>query len=181
MATTNSRMAQRIDTLANWTSNNPLIEPGETCYIEGSTDYRVNTGNTAVNFLNCQLFKGSDTASAAPGDGTTTLLRYGGSTIGSWSANQGSANSVTLPNFVANAKIEFPSTDVKQLVENNWRREDVGQQLPKQIPNCAPVDYMVVVFREFAARLDTLLGTQTILPAAQEAVSKSLELCNIKN
>lgn len=177
MATTNSRMAQRIDTLANWTTNNPLIQPGETCYIEGSTDYRVNTGNAAVNFSNCQLFKGSDTVASAPGNGTTTLLRYGGTTIGSWSANQGNSDSVTLPNFVANAKVEFPSGIVGDLLKDDWTP---NKPLKVQIPNCIPTDFILTVLREYGALL-LAHGTANAVDDAKDAINTALTLCNIKS
>ena len=172
MATENKIIKNRIDTLANWTSNNPLIQPGETCYIQGSTEYRVNVSNAATNFLNCQLFKGTDTTASAPGNGTTTLQSYQGTRIGTWTANQSTANTVTLPNFVANAKIEFPSTKVNALLDNDWTPE---KQLTTEIPNCIPTDFIMVVFREVANQLNL------DLEKVKEGINKALTLCNIKS
>lgn len=172
MATENKRMKQRIDTLANWENNNPLIEPGETCYIEGSTEYRVNVSSTATNFLNCQLFKGTDTIASAPGNGTTTLQSYQGGSIGTWTANQGSANTITLPNFVANAKIDFPSNKVNTLLDNDWT---AGKQLRTEIPNCVPTDFIITVLREVFAELQLDLGK------VKTGINTALTLCNIKS
>ena len=176
MATTNSRMAQRIDTLANWTTNNPLIQPGETCYIEGSTDYRVNTGNTAVNFSDCQLFKGSDTTSAAPGNGTINIKKYDDSVFGSFTVNQSTASDVTLPNFVANAKEDYPTADVKVLVQSDWTP---GLALRKKLPNAIPTDLVICIFREWAALLQTN-GPQSALTDAQRAIITALGLSNLQ-
>lgn len=177
MATENKRMKQRIDTLANWENNNPLIEPGETCYIEGSTEYRVNVSSTATNFLNCQLFKGTDTVASNPGNGTTTLQRSTGTTVGSWSANQSSANTVTLPNFVENAKVDFPVNDLKRFINEQWT---AGQPMSKKLPNCVPIDLLACIIREWGALLQTN-GTQSALRDGQTAFLTSLGLVDLNS
>lgn len=175
MATENKRMKQRIDTLANWENNNPLIEPGETCYIVGSTEYRVNVSSTATNFLNCQLFKGTDTVASNPGNGTTTLQRSTGTTVGSWSANQSSANTVTLPNFVENAKIDFPVSTLKELIQQDWT---AGASVRVKMPHCTPVDLIACIIREWAALLQNN-GTQNALRDAQTAMLNALSLVDL--
>lgn len=177
MATENKRMKQRIDTLANWEENNPLIEPGETCYIEGSTEYRVNVSSTATNFLNCQLFKGTDTIASAPGNGTTTLQRSTGATVGSWSANQGSANTVTLPNFVENAKVDFPITDAKNFINSQWASPDTD--LTDKLPHCTPVDLILCIIRDWAAKLQTN-GTSQAVQDAQTACLNALNHVDLR-
>lgn len=174
MATENKRMAQRIDTLTNWTNNNPEIQPGETCYIQGSTDYRVNVSSSPANFLDCQLFKGSDTASAA-NDGRTTLQRSTGTTVGSWSANQSSANTVTLPNFVENAKIDFPVSTLKELIQQDWT---AGAQVRVKMPHCTPVDLIACIIREWAALIQAN-GPQNALRDAQTAMLNALSLVDL--
>lgn len=175
MATENKRMAQRIDTLTNWTNNNPLIQPGETCYIQGSTDYRVNVSNTATNFLNCQLFKGSDTTSTSANDGRTTLYRSTGVQLGTWTANQNTNNNVTLPNFVGDAKTGYKdaATLIKTFTSRDWAP---GTAVSTEIPNAIPTDLVCCILREFAYLLQTQGGMQGALTMANTAINSALEL-----
>ena len=50
MATTNAKLYNRMDTLANWTTTNPMLQPGEAAYIQGSNTYVVNNTNAAAAF-----------------------------------------------------------------------------------------------------------------------------------
>lgn len=174
MATENKRMAQRIDTLTNWTTNNPLIQPGETCYIQGSTDYRVNVSNTPTNFLNCQLFKGSDTTSTSANNGQTTLYRSTGDSLGSWTANQNTNNNVTLPNFVDDAKIGYKdaATYIKTFVNTDWTAQTAVRT---KIPNAIPTDLLCCILRDFAFLLQSN-GLQAASDSAKAALLNSLEL-----
>ena len=180
MATENKRMKQRMDTLANWTSNNPSVEPGEICLIQGSTDYRINNSSTATNFLNCQLYKGSDTTTSAAGNGTITV-ELGQSnpafqTIDSFTVNQSANKTISLPNFVADAKLNYPTGDVKALVQSDWV---AGRSLSKKLPHCIPTDLVICIFREWAALLQTN-GTQRAMEDAQTAIISALGLSNLE-
>lgn len=175
--TENKRMQQRIDTATNWQNNNPMIQPGEVCFIENSTDYRVNVSNQAAAFLDCQLFKGTDTQATSANNGQTTLQTYSGQEVGSWTANQGNVTPeiLTIPNLVANAKLDFPKSNTKELVVNDWV---AGRQLTHKLPHCIPVDLVVCIIRELAALLQAN-GTQAALRDAQSAILTSLELTDL--
>lgn len=177
MATENKIIKSRIDTAANWSTNNPLIQPGEICFIEGSTDYRVNVSSSATNFSNCQLFKGSDTAGTAPGNGTITLRDYLNEWSNNFTVNQSSNSTLTLPNFVKNAKVEYPTSDVKTLVNSDWTP---GRTLRKQLPNCIPTDLVICIIREWAALLQAN-GTGNALVDAQSAIVTALGLSNLNS
>lgn len=175
MATENKRMAQRIDTLTNWTTKNPLIQPGETCYIQGSTDYRVNVSSTATNFLNCQLFKGSDTTSTSANNGKTTLYRSTGDSLGQWTANQSTRNDITLPNFVGDAKTGFKdaNTRIKTFLNTEWTPQAAVNTV---IPNAIPTDLVCCILREFAYLIQTQGGMANALTMAKTAISSALQL-----
>lgn len=175
MATENKRMAQRIDTLTNWTTNNPLIQPGEICYIQDSTDYRVNVSSAATNFLNCQLFKGSDTTSTSANNGRTTLYRSTGDSLGTWTANQSTNNNVTLPNFVGDAKTGFKdaNTRINAFLNTNWSPQTT---VTTEIPNAIPTDLVCCILREFAYLLQTEGGMLNALTMARTAILTALQM-----
>lgn len=174
MATENKRMAQRIDTLTNWNTNNPLIQPGEVCLIQGSTDYRVNVSNAPTNFSNCQLFKGSDTTSTSANDGRTTLYRSTGVSLGSWSANQSTNDNITLPNFVGDAKVGYKdaATAIKTFMNTNWTPRTT---VTTRIPNAIPTDLVCCILRDFAYQLETHGNVPNAITLARTALLNALE------
>lgn len=177
MATENKIIKSRIDTATNWASKNPNIQPGEICFVEGSTDFKVNTGSSAQSYSSCTTFKGSDTTGASANNSRITIKDYVGDSIGTFTLNQSSDGTIQLPNFVKNAKIDFPTNDVNKLLEEDW---EAGKTLRTQIPNCVPTDFILCVFREFAQKLKAD-GTNNAFDDAKAAINTALTLCNIKS
>ena len=174
MATENKRMAQRIDTQDHWNNSQASIQPGEICFIEGSTDYKVNVSDSPKTFENCTTFKGSDTTSTSANNGQTTLYRSTGTSLGSWTANQNTNNNVTLPNFVDDAKIGYKdaATYIKTFVNTDWTPRTAVRT---KIPNAIPTDLVCCILRDFAYLLQSN-GIQAAPDSAKAALLNSLEL-----
>lgn len=175
MATENKRMAQRIDTQDHWNNSQASIQPGEICFIEGSTDYKVNVSDSPKTFANCTTFKGSDTTSTSANDGRTTLYRSTGIQLGTWTANQNTNNNVTLPNFVGDAKTGYKdaATLIKTFTNRDWAP---GTAVSTEIPNAIPTDLVCCILREFAYLIQTQGGMQGALTMANTAINSALEL-----
>lgn len=162
MATTNAKLYNRMDSLQNWTTTNPMLEPKEAAYIEGSNTYVVNNTGTSATFNDLY---GYGTANAgktsscyvcayvAPAtsanNGSTTLRRRitgGYSDVGSWTANQSGNTQVDLPNFIADATVDFPKSKVNSFIDVAFKSP--GDPVPELMPNCMPIDLVVVALRE---------------------------------
>jgi len=174
MATENKRMAQRIDTLTNWNTNNPVIQPGEVCLIQGSTDYKVNVSSSPTTFSNCQLFQGLPSTPPSANNGRTTLYKATGEEVGHWTANQSANNNVSLPNFVGDAKAGFKDAAslIKVFTNTDWTAQTTVKTL---IPNAIPTDLLCCILREFAYLLKKD-GTQTADVSAQTAILSALQM-----
>ena len=175
MATENKRMAQRIDTQDHWNNSRASIQPGEICFIEGSTDYRVNVSDSPKTFENCTTFKGSDNTSTSANDGRTTLYGPTGTSLGTWTANQSANNSFNLPNFVGDAKVGFKDAGnlMKVLANTDWTPQTTVKTL---IPNAIPTDLFCCILREFAYLIQTQGGMQGALTMAQTAILSALQM-----
>lgn len=174
MATTNAKLYNRMDTLANWTNTSDpvMLEPKEAAYIEGSNTYVVNNTGASASFNDLY---GYGTANAgktsscyvcayvapvsSPKNGTTTLRRritggYENIPGGTWSANQSANNNVDLPNFIADATVDFPKQKVNDFI--NLAFKSPGDSVHDLMPNCMPIDLVVVALREIFNKLGTM-------------------------
>ena len=68
-----SRMQQRRDTAANWTSNNPTLAAGEIGFESDTNQFKIGDGTTAWTSISYAGGGGLSFASTATAAGTTTL------------------------------------------------------------------------------------------------------------
>ena len=199
MATTNAKLYNRMDTLENWLASSQMIQPKEAAYIQESNTYVVNNTGTAKTFS--ELW-GAGTANAgkttscyvcayvapaaSPNNGTTTLYKRitgGTESLGSWSANQSGTTSITLPNFVADATIDFPKTKFNQFIDVAFK-SPAGTAVRDLMPNCMPIDLIVVALREIFARIGVIKNNQgqdiDTLDLAQKGLQAAINLLPYK-
>lgn len=162
MANTNARMLQRIDSIENWTTTNPMIKPGEMCFIEGTPNYRVNLSSIELPFTQCQLMKGAE------GSGRTTLQDYTQTWSAYWNADQANNKTITLPNIVEDAHVDYPKDKVLDYMDNDWATP--GRPISQPLPNSVPTDLLLTLIREICSvnNLD--------MNATEQAVRDTLNL-----
>lgn len=170
MATTNAKLYNRMDSLQNWTTTNPMLEPKEAAYIEGSNTYVVNNTGTSATFNDLYGYGTANAGktsscyvcayvapTAAANNGSTTLRRRitgGYSEVGSWTANQSGNTQVDLPNFIADATVDFPKSKVNNFIDIAFKSP--GSPVDQLMPNCMPIDLIVVALREIFNKLGTM-------------------------
>ena len=200
MATTNAKLYNRMDSLQNWTTTNPMLEPKEAAYIEGSNTYVVNNTGTSATFNDLYGYgtanAGKTTScyvcayvapASSPNNGTTTLRKRitGGyeDLTPSWSANQSSNIQVNLPNFVADATVDFPKQKVNSFIDVAFK-SPAGTPVDQLMPNCMPIDLVVVALREIFARIGTIKNNEgqniDTVDLAQKGLQAAMELLPYK-
>lgn len=201
MATTNAKLYNRMDSLQNWTTTNPMLEPKEAAYIEGSNTYVVNNTGASATFNDLYGY-GTQNAgktsscyvcayvapASSPKNGTTTLRKritggYENIPGGTWSADQSSNNNVDLPNFIADATIDFPKSKVNNFI-NLAFKSPAGTPVDQLMPNCMPIDLVVVALREIFARIGTIKNNEgqniDTVDLAQKGLQAAMELLPYK-
>lgn len=148
MATENRIIRLRMDTASNWTTNNPQIAPGEVCLIQGSKQFRANNTTSNQPFSSCEVYDGTAGSTVTANDGKTTLATSTGATIGEWSANQSSSNRITLPNFLLNTKVDITAEEITKYIRDGWSSGTIS------IPNAAPIDYSINMFKALKLSLE---------------------------
>lgn len=201
MATTNAKLYNRMDSLQNWTTTNPMLEPKEAAYIEGSNTYVVNNTGTSATFNDLYGYGTANAGktsscyvcayvapSSSPNNGTTTLRRritggYENISGGTWSANQSSNNNVDLPNFIADATVDFPKQKVNNFIDVAFK-SPAGTPVDQLMPNCMPIDLVVVALREIFARIGTIKNNEgqniDTVDLAQRGLQAAMELLPYK-
>lgn len=170
MATTNAKLYNRMDTLQNWLASQVMLQPKEAAYIEGSNTFVVNNTNEPKLFSDLYGLNTADagktsacyvcayvTPTAAANNGSTTLRKRitgGYSDVGSWTANQSGNTQVDLPNFVADATVDFPKSKVNSFIDVAFKSP--GTPVQDLMPNCMPIDLIVVALREIFNMLGTM-------------------------
>ena len=201
MATINAKLYNRMDTLANWTNESTpvMLEPGEAAYIQGSNTYVVNNTGASAAFNDLYGYgtpNAGKTSScyvcayvaptAAANNGSTTLRRRitgGYSEVGSWTANQSGNTQVNLPNFIADATVDFPKSKVNNFI-NVAFKSPAGTPVDQLMPNCMPIDLVVVALREIFARIGTIKNNEgqdiDTVDLAQKGLQSAMELLPYK-
>lgn len=199
MATTNAKLYNRMDSLQNWTTTNPMLEPKEAAYIEGSNTYVVNNTGTSATFNDLYGYgtanAGKTTScyvcayvapASSPNNGTTTLRKRitgGYYDVGSWTANQSGNTQVDLPNFVGDATVDFPKQKVNSFIDVAFK-SPAGTPVEQLMPNCMPIDLVVVALREIFARIGTIKNNEgqniDTVDLAQKGLQAAMELLPYK-
>lgn len=203
MATTNAKLYNRMDTLANWTNESTpvMLQPGEAAYIKNSNTYVVNNTDAAATF-NELYGTGTNNAgktahcyvcayvapASSPNNGTTTLRKkitggYENITDGNWSADQSINKVVNLPNFVEDATVDFPKQKVNNFIDVAFK-SPAGTPVDQLMPNCMPIDLVVVALREIFARIGTIKNNEgqdiDTVDLAQKGLQAAMDLLPYK-
>lgn len=201
MATTNAKLYNRMDTIQNWTdtSNPKQLQPKEAAFIEGTNTFVVNNTGTVKTFNELYGY-GTDNAgktsscyvcafvpaSTAPGNGTisvTKVTNSGRETFTTFTVNQSTNTSINLPNFVNDATIEFPAGKVNTFIESAFKSP--GQPVQQFMPNCMPIDLVVVALREIFSKIGNIKNAQgediDTLDLAQKGLQAAINLLPYKN
>lgn len=199
MATTNAKLYNRMDTLQNWLDSQIMLQPKEAAYIENSNTFVVNNTGTAKLFSELYGYgtpdAGKTTAcfvctyvapATSANNGSTTLRKRitgGYSDVGSWTANQSGNTQVDLPNFVADATVDFPKTKVNSFIDVAFKSP--GQAVTELMPNCMPIDLIVVALREIFNKIGVIKNQSgqdiDTLDLAQKGLQSAMELLPYKS
>ena len=199
MATTNAKLYNKMDTLQNWLTSQIMLQPKEAAYIEGSNTFVVNNTSTPKLFSELYGFNTPDAGktsacfvcayvapASSPNNGTTTLRKRitgGYENVGSWTANQSGNTQVDLPNFVADATVDFPKAKVNSFIDVAFKSP--GNPVSELMPNCMPIDFVVVALREIFNKIGIIKNQSgqdiDTLDLAQRGLQDAMNLLPYKS